>query len=51
MKQLPTGLQVFETIRKKDGLYVDKTRRGENQAFCDFFADAIVSQFPPPATL
>jgi hypothetical protein len=25
MKQLPTGLQVFEYIRKKDALYVDKT--------------------------
>ncbi|GBU21649.1 hypothetical protein R80B4_01549 [Fibrobacteres bacterium R8-0-B4] len=25
MKQLPTGVQVFETIRKKDGLYIDKT--------------------------
>jgi hypothetical protein len=25
MKQLPTGVQVFEYIRKKDGLYVDKT--------------------------
>jgi len=25
MKQLPTGLQIFEYIRKKDGLYVDKT--------------------------
>jgi len=25
MKQLPTGVQVFETIRRKDGLYVDKT--------------------------
>ncbi|GBU20950.1 hypothetical protein R80B4_00837 [Fibrobacteres bacterium R8-0-B4] len=25
MKQLPTGIQVFETIRKKDALYVDKT--------------------------
>jgi hypothetical protein len=25
MKQLPTGVQVFENIRKKDALYVDKT--------------------------
>jgi len=25
MKQLPTGLQVFETIRKRNALYVDKT--------------------------
>jgi hypothetical protein len=25
MKQLPTGVQVFETIRRQDGLYVDKT--------------------------
>jgi len=25
MKQLPTGLQVFENIRKKNALYVDKT--------------------------
>jgi len=25
MKQLPTGVQIFEYIRKKDGLYVDKT--------------------------
>ena len=25
MKQLPTGLQVFEYIREKDALYVDKT--------------------------
>ncbi|GBU20425.1 hypothetical protein R80B4_00303 [Fibrobacteres bacterium R8-0-B4] len=25
MKQLPTGIQEFETIRKEDGLYVDKT--------------------------
>jgi len=25
MKELPTGLQVFENIRKEDGLYVDKT--------------------------
>jgi hypothetical protein len=25
MKELPTGLQVFENIRKKDALYVDKT--------------------------
>ncbi|GBU20957.1 hypothetical protein R80B4_00844 [Fibrobacteres bacterium R8-0-B4] len=25
MKQLPTGLQVFETVRKRNALYVDKT--------------------------
>ena len=25
MKKLPTGVQVFEILRKKDGLYVDKT--------------------------
>jgi len=25
MKKLPTGVQVFEVLRKKDGLYVDKT--------------------------
>jgi len=25
MKELPTGLQIFENIRKKNALYVDKT--------------------------